>query len=202
MQSYICDRKLPPSNINNMVTWTRLAQWHHWLTCQNGMRKSYKAPSLKEKLLRINLIQRKAFWVYVCFSVFRVNTQDWSIPIIQSQVVNHKQRNLSITKWTCQVVLMYTYTYMCICLGYFSITVNIPDQGCYQRVHWVNRFRGWVWPFCWEHGSRQAGVLQEQEPNACLHLIQKYEAETLTRNGVDFWDYTGKKKGLHYNLKI
>lgn len=127
-----------------MVTWTRLAQWHHWLTCQNGMRNSYKAPSLKEKLLRINLIQRKAFWVYVCFSVFRVNTQDWSIPIIQSQVVNHKQRNLSITKWTCQVVLMYTYTYMCICLGYFSITVNIPDQGCYQRVHWVNRFRGWV----------------------------------------------------------
>lgn len=110
-------------------------------------------PKWDEEILQGPISKRKAaknqsypeksfFWVYVCFSVFRVNTQDWSIPIIQSQVVNHKQRNLSITKWTCQVVLMYTYTYMCICLGYFSITVNIPDQGCYQRVHWVNRFRG------------------------------------------------------------
>lgn len=112
-------------------------------------------PKCDEEILQGPISKRKAaknqsypekslFWVYVCFSVFRVNTQDWSIPIIQSQVVNHKQRNLSITKWTCQVVLMYTYTYMCICLGYFSITVNIPDQGCYQRVHWVSRFRGWV----------------------------------------------------------
>lgn len=147
MKSSIYDRELHPSNLNNMASWTRPAQWPHQLTCQNGMRNSYKTPSLKEKLLGISLIQGKASWVYV-YMYLGLTLQDWSVLITQSNIIWATRNGLGRL-----YLSISTPVYVCV---YFSVAVNIPDQGCYRRVYWgLTVWEGEPVPLMLgEHGSR------------------------------------------------